>query len=111
MAIVSCTTWLTYIVSLLQAGPSCYQEVNKTVLEEHVKYLELKLPESEKSEIECLQDIAPPRVAKTHLPFNLASQWVTRDKVKTVVALRNPKDTLVSLYHFYKMLTGKSPSL
>ena len=51
--------------------------------------------------IDKLKDLAPPRVAKTHLPYRFVNRWVERDGVKTIVTLRNPKDTLVSCYHFY----------
>jgi hypothetical protein len=46
------------------------------------------------------------RFMKTHLPANLCQNWLNHNQ-KTVVVMRNPKDTLVSLYHFYKGLAGK----
>ena len=42
-----------------------------------------------------------PRVMKSHFP---PSTFQSRlDKVKVVVSIRNPKDTVTSLHHYYKM--------
>jgi hypothetical protein len=41
-------------------------------------------------------------LAKTHLPFHLMKEHVKRP-TKIIVGFRNPKDNLVSLYHFYRM--------
>ena len=41
------------------------------------------------------------KIVKTHLPATLCENWMSNG-AKFVVTMRNPKDTLVSLYHFYK---------
>ncbi|ELU06574.1 hypothetical protein CAPTEDRAFT_213021 [Capitella teleta] len=41
-------------------------------------------------------------VAKTHLPYHMMKEHANRD-TKIIVGFRNPKDNLVSLYHFYRM--------
>ena len=58
-----------------------------------------------------LQEMASPRLVKTHLSYEFVNRWVERDGVKTIVPLRNPKDTLVSMYHFYLMGVGKVPAM
>ena len=51
---------------------------------------------------EKLEEMTPTRLAKTHLPYRVVSHWVEEDLTKTVVCLRNPKDALVSYYHFHQ---------
>ena len=43
---------------------------------------------------------------KTHLPSDIFQKQIKAGKVKIIVIIRNPKDTLVSLYHFYRMHGG-----
>ena len=50
----------------------------------------------------------PLKVAKTHLNFDIMRKHVERGK-KIVVSLRNPKDTLVSTYHFYSKISMVGP--
>ena len=45
----------------------------------------------------------PPRFLKTHLAYKYMRRVVEEDKVKVILLLRNPRDTLVSFYHFYRM--------
>ena len=88
-------------MSLLQAGDDKYDKVSKTLLENRSIFMEFHRPFSETPEIEKMNIVSPPRICKTHLPYHFVDQWVERDRVKVIVPLRNPKDTLVSLYHFY----------
>ena len=44
-----------------------------------------------------------PKLAKTHLPYDMVAKMVEQG-TKVVVGLRNPKDTLVSYFHFYQMV-------
>lgn len=57
-------------------------------------------PESNAS---ILRKRASPRLIKTHLPARIYEKAINEGKVKFVVVVRNPKDALVSLFHFYKM--------
>lgn len=40
---------------------------------------------------------------KTHLPYRFFGQQLKTKKVKLILGARNIKDTLVSMYHFYRM--------
>jgi len=46
---------------------------------------------------------ATPHLMKTHLRIETFRSQIEAGKVKIIVVIRNPKDTLVSLYHFYRM--------
>ena len=98
---------MTQIVSLLQAGEENYEKVSKIFIDDRAIFMEFKNPGSDEAEIEKWKDLTPPRMAKTHLPYEFVSKWVERDGAKAIVVIRNPKDTLVSLFHFYRTLAGK----
>ena len=53
---------------------------------------------------ELINNMPAPRILKTHLPFQLLPQ-AGQVPNKKVYILRNPKDTAVSYYYFYKSLT------
>ncbi len=46
----------------------------------------------------------PPYLMKTHLPVSCFRRTLEESRAKVIVSIRNPKDVLVSLYHFYRML-------
>ncbi|ELT95125.1 hypothetical protein CAPTEDRAFT_176161 [Capitella teleta] len=53
----------------------------------------------------CLGAPVPPGnipLAKTHLPYHILEEHAKRD-TKIIVGFRNPKDNLVSMYHFYRI--------
>lgn len=45
-----------------------------------------------------------PQFFKSHLPFTLLPKSVHEQKCKIIYVTRNPKDTVVSMWHFYKMI-------
>ncbi|XP_078511820.1 sulfotransferase 6B1-like [Lissotriton helveticus] len=53
---------------------------------------------------ESLNQIPPRRVLTTHLHRDKIPRSMEVNKVKTLVVFRNPKDTAVSLFHFYNSL-------
>ena len=52
-----------------------------------------------------------PRIFKTHLPVQSLPGSLWENKTKVVLIVRNPKDTAVSFYHFYKSLLELGPFL
>ncbi|CAL1384859.1 unnamed protein product [Linum trigynum] len=50
---------------------------------------------------EMLLNCSPPRLLHTHLPCSYLPEKVRESGCKLVYVARNPKDTLVSMWHFY----------
>lgn len=50
--------------------------------------------------MDILENMPAPRIMATHLPYPFYENQITDGKVKFIVVMRNPKDTLVSLFHF-----------
>ena len=63
-----------------------------------------KLPEH--SNLDEIKAMASPRVLALHTPFELLPEQVKDKKPKIIYLLRNPKDVMVSLYHFFNNSTG-----
>ncbi|XP_053567760.1 sulfotransferase 6B1-like [Bombina bombina] len=50
---------------------------------------------------EKLKEESSPRILSTHFPYDNIPKTFFEKKVKILVVFRNPKDTAVSLFHFY----------
>ena len=92
------------------AGEDKYLETKGIGLFERVPFLESSFDDDGIPHIEKLHVFPPPRVTKTHLPCRFIQRWVDEDQINTIVIIRNPKDTLVSLFHFMLSMDGKSRS-
>ena len=93
------------MVTLLLAGETCYDDVCKFPINPRVPHLECLDHDTNQAIIRNLPDDPSPRLYKTHLPWDFVEKWVSRDGLKTIVPLRDPRDVLVSLYyvwHIYK---------
>jgi hypothetical protein len=86
------------------AAEDKYDKTKTIPLHDRVLFLEMKFPGNDRAQIFKLDTVPPPRADKTHLPFRFMTRWLLEDKVKTIVTTRNPKDTIVSHYHFYQAL-------
>ena len=53
--------------------------------------------------IQQLPQLPRPYVMKTHLRSETFRKQIQAGKVKVIICIRNPKDTLISYYHFYRM--------
>ncbi|XP_035659223.1 sulfotransferase family cytosolic 1B member 1-like isoform X2 [Branchiostoma floridae] len=64
--------------------------------------LELKLPTRPHPGYVTQAETPSPRLMITHLPIEFQPKGISKpqNKVKILVPMRNPKDTVVSLYHF-----------
>ncbi|XP_019628514.1 PREDICTED: sulfotransferase family cytosolic 1B member 1-like [Branchiostoma belcheri] len=96
------TNWIIEIVNkLLRAA-------GKTdVTTEDIPWaIESTLPQFGQPGHVILKDQPSPRILHTHLPYHLAPNMVTNPegKVKAIVLMRNPKDTVVSSHHFNRKM-------
>ncbi|XP_063797706.1 sulfotransferase 2B1-like [Pseudophryne corroboree] len=48
--------------------------------------------------------LVPPRIMSTHLPINMFAKSFFKSKAKIIYTVRNPKDVVVSLFHFTKII-------
>ncbi|KAK9187492.1 hypothetical protein WN944_018888 [Citrus x changshan-huyou] len=51
-----------------------------------------------------LKDMQSPRVFNTHLPYSALPESIKNSECKIVYIARNPKDTFVSLWHFFNQI-------
>jgi len=54
--------------------------------------------------IKSIENYEDPRLIKTHLPYDLLPQSFIDNKTKVIYIVRNPRDTIVSWFHFQQML-------
>lgn len=95
------TTWLQEIVWLLMNGLD-YSTAKSENISQRFPFLEFPSPgisSIEKLPVNC------PRLIKTHLPPSLLLKDDSKMKPKVIFILRNPKDVLISYYHFARMNT------
>ncbi|XP_030516472.2 cytosolic sulfotransferase 12-like [Rhodamnia argentea] len=103
------TTWLTAILFALlnrakysnsnsqRRHPLLTQNSHDLVLHlEHKLYLQQENPD--------LSALASPRLFVTHLPYSSLPQSVSDSKCKLVYLVRNPKDTFISMWHFFNKM-------
>ncbi|XP_071114288.1 sulfotransferase 1C2-like [Haliotis cracherodii] len=92
------TTWLQEIVYLI-ANDLDFEKARSKILEERFPYLEFVNPG-----MKAISKMESPRFIKTHLPPSLLPREVYSKNPKLIYLARNPKDTVVSYYHFTKSL-------
>lgn len=93
------TTWLQQVVYLLLHHAD--EAEDSEIMEWKFPYLEHIWPGLD--EIARRKD--EPRLIKTHLPLHLLPEQVGEKGAKVIYIHRNPKDVIVSYYHFARMLT------
>ena len=71
-------------------------------IRERVPIIEFQLP-GQAPNLDCLQDMDGPRVMTTLLYHHFYKTELGKVNSKVIVLIRNPKDVLVSFYHFYRM--------
>ncbi|XP_041351331.1 sulfotransferase family cytosolic 1B member 1-like [Gigantopelta aegis] len=92
------TTWLTEMVYLIMSDLN-YDDARQKTIDERVPFFEFVMPG-----LRSISKQPSPRIIKTHLPFSLLPTQLKEKKPKIIYIARNPKDTVVSYYHFTKAL-------
>ncbi|XP_068941628.1 sulfotransferase 2B1-like isoform X1 [Petaurus breviceps papuanus] len=92
------TTWMQQILSLI-FNKEDFQKVQGIPTWSRVPWLEHTYL------LDCLaqMDASKPRLLTTHFPAKLLIHNLKNSKARVVYMARNPKDVLVSYYHFHKL--------
>lgn len=93
------TTWTQEIVDLLLHNGDA-EACKRAPTPVRSPFLEITSPPPIPSGLDLLRTMDPPRIIKTHLPFQLVPLGFWENKCKTIYVARNAKDNLVSYYYF-----------
>ncbi|XP_061612921.1 sulfotransferase 1 family member D1-like [Phyllopteryx taeniolatus] len=96
------STWTLEIIDLL-LHKGDVESCRRAPITIRTTFLEATIRLRSKSGVDQLKEMDPPRVIKTHLPFQLVPLGFWEKKCKTIYVARNAKDTLVSFYYFHHM--------
>ncbi|CAL8337899.1 sulfotransferase family 2, cytosolic sulfotransferase 3 [Gadus morhua] len=90
------TTWMQEIIPLLLNGGDLTPVTTIPNWD--------RVPWFEETRLALVLDkLKSPRVMVSHLPYNLMPSSLSSSKAKVIYVTRNPKDAMVSSFHFHKM--------
>ncbi|PIN06365.1 Sulfotransferase [Handroanthus impetiginosus] len=96
------TTWLKALLhSIIHRSPKAENPLIYNHPQELIPSLETNLYLQERiSKIPELLSAKSPRILGTHIPYQIIGDVLSSSECKIVYVTRNPKDTLISLWHF-----------
>ncbi len=78
------------------------EEIEKTPRDSYI-FLEIIHPFNKTLGYESAKQVDGPRILKTHLPLQYWKEQLDKNpELKIIQTIRNPRDTLVSAFHFYR---------
>ncbi|XP_077015566.1 amine sulfotransferase-like [Tamandua tetradactyla] len=95
--ILTGTIWTQQILSLIYYEGHRNRTENVTTID-RAPFLEYRIYEVD------LSKMPSPRIFCSHIPYYLAPRGLKKKKAKIVYIYRNPKDILISYYHFSNLL-------
>ncbi|XP_076866848.1 sulfotransferase 2B1-like [Brachyhypopomus gauderio] len=90
------TTWMQEIIPLILSGGD-FTPVQTIPNWERVPWVE------EKRAAQLIDKLGSPRALASHMPYHLMPSTFFSSKAKIIYVTRNPKDVLVSSFHFHRM--------
>ncbi|XP_043942636.1 sulfotransferase 1C1-like [Protopterus annectens] len=96
------TTWIQEIVDMI-LNEGDLEKCQRAPTHERIPFLECNEMPPYPSGLDMIAAMTPPRVIKTHLPFQLVPQSFWEQDCKAIYVARNAKDNLVSFFFFDKM--------
>ncbi|XP_047120424.1 luciferin sulfotransferase-like [Schistocerca piceifrons] len=104
------TTWTQEMVWLL--GHDCdFETAKKINLDDRFPQIQNMtiggdVADGELQSVQKAANLTPPRYIKSHLPKELLPTQVWTKKPKVIYVSRDPKDAVLSYYHYYKLVYG-----
>ncbi|CAJ0968592.1 unnamed protein product [Ranitomeya imitator] len=98
-------TWMQEVVDMIcQEGD--VEKCRRAPTYDKHPFLEAVAPKPVPSGLQLAENMAPPRILKTHLPVQLLPPSFWEQDCKMIYVARNAKDCMVSYYHFQRMNKG-----